>query len=159
MYDGDSFFTLGIGGQIGLAVLTLVLTVLMVILTHRVAIMIRWKVWAVVSALSLFWLFVWLSPQVYYLYYLMIFSGLPWQIVVAWPPPPGESLVDLILFRGEGTLSAHGKGALFWLMSATAFMAGVAGQDDGGQDDGPEPGEHAGEQPGAPHDGPHDGPR
>ena len=129
MYDGDSFFTLSIAGQIGLVVLTIILSILMIMLTHRVALMIRWKVWAVVSALTLFWLFVWLSPQVYYLYYQMIFTGLPWQAVVSWPPPAGESLVDLILFRGEGTLSNHGKGALFWIMAATAFMAGVDGED------------------------------
>lgn len=129
MYDGDSFFTLGIGGQIGLALLTIVMSILMIMFTHRVATMIRWKVWAVVSALTLFWLFIWLSPQVYYLYYQMILAGLPWQIVVSWPPPAGESLVDLILFRGDGTLSNHGKGVLFWIMAATAFMAGVDGED------------------------------
>ncbi|MGB0410285.1 MAG: hypothetical protein ACPGFA_01750 [Pikeienuella sp.] len=130
MYDGDSFFTLGIGGQIGLVIVTIILSIATIMLTHRVAIMIRWKVWAVVSALTLFWLFVWLSPQVYYLYYQMIFTGLPWQVVVSWPPPAGETLVDMILFRGEATLSNHGKGALFWIMAATAFMAGVDGEDE-----------------------------
>ena len=130
MYDGDSFFTLGTGGQIGLVIVTIVLSILMIALTHRVAVMIRWKVWAVVSALTLFWLFVWLSPQAYYLYYLLIIPDLPFQLVVSWPPPAGESLVDLILFRGDSTLSNHGKGALFWVMSATAFMAGVEGEDD-----------------------------
>ena len=130
MYGGDSFFTLGTGGQVGLALLTITLSVLMIMLTHRVAVMFRWKVWAVVSALTLFWLFVWLSPQVYYLYYQMIFTGLPWQIVVAWPPPAGESLVDLILFRGDANLSDHGKGVLFWVMAATAFMAGISGEDE-----------------------------
>lgn len=130
MYDGDSFFTLGIGGQTGLVVLTIVLSVLMIMLTHRVAIIFRWKVWAVVSALTLFWLFVWLSPQVYYVYCQMVLGDLPWRIVVAWPPPAGESLVDLILFRGEGTLANHGRGALFWAMAATAFMAGVADEDE-----------------------------
>lgn len=132
MYDGDSFFTLGLGGQIGLVILTIVLSILTIMLTHRVATMIRWKVWAVVSALTLFWLFIWLSPQVYYFYYLMIIPDLPWQIVVNWPPPQGESLVDLILFRGDGTLSNHGKGVLFWVMAATAFMAGVEGEDPEG---------------------------
>lgn len=130
MYDGDSFFTLGLGGQTGLVILTIVLSILTIMLTHRIATMIRWKVWAVVSALTLFWLFIWLSPQVYYLYYLMIFTDLPWQTVVSWPPPAGETLVDLFLFRGDGNLSNHGKGILFWVMAATAFMAGVEGDDD-----------------------------
>lgn len=129
MYDGDSFFTLGIGGQVGLVLLTVVLSVLIIMLTHRVAVMIRWKVWAVVSALTLFWLFVWLSPQVYYFYYLLIIPGLPFQAVVGLPPPAGETLVDLILFRGDATLSSHGKGALFWIMAATAFMAGIEAED------------------------------
>ena len=67
--------------------------------------------------------FVWLSPQVYYVYYLMIFDGLPWQIVVRTPPGPG-ALVRLLAFQDKASLSAHGQAALGWAMLAAALWRG-----------------------------------
>lgn len=118
MYERDSFFTLSVGGQIGLAVLSLGLSVLML-----------WAVWRgtqamprlsrIGSAYLAFWLFVWLSPQVYYQYYRLIFEGLPAQWITGWPEL-GEA-ARLLTFTGPATLSAHGQGVLGWALLAVAF--------------------------------------
>ena len=110
MYAQDSFFTLSVLGQIGLAVLSLCLAV--------------GVLWAVVAfpggrarravfAAILFWLFVWLSPQIFYSYYRMIIPGLPVQSVIQYPPTPSHTL-RLISFGGDTSLSAHSQGLLFW---------------------------------------------
>lgn len=125
MYQGDGFFTLGFGAQAGLVVIALALGVLMIVATHQAARAIRLRVWAVVSALALFWGFVWLSPQVFYAYFLLVIDDLPAQWVVGWPPPSGPALTDLILFSGPAMIGDHARGLLFWLMAATAFMASV----------------------------------
>jgi hypothetical protein len=104
-YTEDSFHTLTGMEQLGLVGLTLVLSIGLLALGGRL----RGVVWAFI----LFWGFVWLSPQVYYLYYQVIFDGLPWQIVVKTPPGPGR-ILNLLTFQGAGTLSDHGKGVLGW---------------------------------------------
>ena len=120
-YDGDSFYTLSNGGQIGLTLLSLVLAIatlvaagslfrlvpnrgLPALLAARIGV-----------AIFVMWLFVWLSPQVYYLYYQTIFDGLPWQIVVQ-NPPEFHTILQQITFSGPATLSDHSKGALIWLL-------------------------------------------
>lgn len=119
MYTEDSFFTLGTGGQIGLAVLSALLMIAMVALTWRLGRFMP-RAARVVLALTLFWAFVWLSPQIYYLYYQAIIPGLPWQIVVR-DPPTLEDIARLLSFTAEQTLSAHGRGGLGWFMLATAL--------------------------------------
>ncbi len=61
------------------------------------------------------WAFVWLSPQVYDLYYQAIFEGLPWQTVVQ-NPPEFHVIFSHISFSGPASLSGHAKGALGWLL-------------------------------------------
>ena len=99
MYESDSFFTLSVGGQIGLALLSLWLSVLVL-----------WALWRGTRGLPRlsrlgaaylgFWLFVWLSPQVYYQYYRLIFDGLPVQWG-RWTPGAwrGDAAVDLYRAR------------------------------------------------------------
>jgi vacuolar-type H+-ATPase subunit I/STV1 len=112
-YDGDSFFTLSTAGQIGLAALSVAL------FAGALAVVWRWpRIW---MALLVFWLFLWLSPQVYYLYYQMIFDDLPWQIVVKTPPGPGK-IAQLLFFFDRPTLSAHSKGVLGWALIAMAVV-------------------------------------
>ncbi len=113
-YPGDSFLTLGTGGRIGLALLSLALWAAIVALCARV----RGRL-ALPVAVAVFWAFLWLSPQVYYLYYLTIFEGLPWQVVVGAPPGPGR-LLRLLTFMAEPTLSAHGKAVLGWSLIVLA---------------------------------------
>ncbi len=107
-YEGDSFFTLTGPEQVGLALLSLSLWAAMLALCAWPRLR-RWL--AVLRAVGLFWAFVWLSPQVYYLYYLTIFDGLPWQVVVH-RPPGVEHLLGLLTFTGEASLSRHGQGVL-----------------------------------------------
>ena len=120
MYDGDSFFTLGVGGQVGLVLVSLVfaaatLGITRLITFHRPYIL-RPFVWAV-----LFITYVWVSPQGYYTYYRMIFDGLPAQSVIGVLPRP-EELLGYMTFTGRATLSAHGIGVLGWLMLGVALL-------------------------------------
>ena len=81
MYSEDSFFTLTPMGQFGLVTVSfgLLLGVLALaswgVKGRRLSIRIT-------TALAIYWLFVWLSPQIYYAYYRMIIDGLPQQWVI-----------------------------------------------------------------------------
>jgi hypothetical protein len=118
MYQSDSFFSLSGGGQAGLAALSLALSVLVLLGTARLmrgrGLGVRLGIAVVVFAL-----FVWLSPQVYYTYYRMIFDDLPAQWVIGWPPL--KTAFAYASFTGPANLSAHGQGALFWLLIALAL--------------------------------------
>ena len=114
MYDGDSFFTLSALGQLGLALLSLFLGALTL-----------WLAWLLGSgqglvirlciAAFILILFVWLSPQIYYTYYMMLFDGLPIQSVIKSPPSP-LALMKVLAFADRPTLSAHSKGLLGWTL-------------------------------------------
>ena len=122
MYSGDSFFTLSPWGQVGLALLSGVLTIAMVWLTWRLA-KGRRLVWRLILWAIGFVGFVWLSPQIYYLYYWVLIDGLPMQAVIA-KLPEVERLLDVILLR-KHTLSIHGQAALCLLMLAAALVGGL----------------------------------
>lgn len=132
MYPDDSFFTLSVGGQIGLVALSTSLAVFTLFLFWRIA---RGRHLAVRLGLAFayFFLFVWLSPQVYYFYYLTLFDGLPFQSVVKAPPGP-ITLLDLLTFQDRATLSAHSKGILGWMLivigSLTRGVQGSGSADD-----------------------------
>lgn len=114
MYSNDTFFHLTLLGQIGLALLSLGLACAtlwcFLKISSRFGLFVK-----VLLAFVFLWLFVWLSPQVYYLYYLQLFDGLPMQIVIHAPPTPVE-ILRTITFTTNANLSAHSKGILFWLM-------------------------------------------
>ena len=118
MYDGDSFFTLGVAGQIGLLIVSLLMAAAALgitrLMTFHRPLILRPFIWAV-----LFISFIWLSPQGYYTYYRLIFDGLPAQSVIQAPPPP-EEILALLTFTGPVTLSAHSVGVLGWLMFVVA---------------------------------------
>ena len=112
MYNQDSFFTLTTLGQIGLLSLS---ALMFVLLTGSMA---RFCAdWWVKLAVALggFFLFVWLSPQIYYTYYLLVFEGLPVQNVVGKPPTISD-VFRLMAFSSQNNLSAHGQGLLAWSM-------------------------------------------
>ena len=122
MYDGDSFFTLTPGGQTGLVLLSGLLVLLMGWLVWRLARQ-RRLVWRVaIWALAVVG-FEWLSPQIYYFYYLALFDGLPVQVVIG-PWPDLAAVGEVLLFR-EATLSGHGRAALALLLLAVALAAGL----------------------------------
>ncbi len=120
MYQDDSFYTLSQAGQIGLVGLSLVLTAILLLLAWRMMgsrpLSVR-----IAIAIILFLAFVWLSPQIYYTYYLFLFDGLPLQIVIL-PPPGPQYLADLVFFQDRTTLSAHSKGILGWLLLLVALL-------------------------------------
>jgi hypothetical protein len=120
MYSHDSFFDLSALGQVGLATLSLVLSVLMVLASRRVLAPYG-SLTRIAGALVMFWLFVWMSPQVYYMYYRMIIPDLPLQWVI-WPPRgPGQAL-QMLFFQYRANLSAHGQGILGWCLIAAPFV-------------------------------------
>ena len=120
MYQSDSFFTLSIPGQIGLACLTLVLSVAAMLLVLKLTWHRAWW-WRVLIAGGLFLGFLWLSPQIYYTYYRAIIPGLPLQVVISTWPDPIEAL-RLLMFSDGSNLSAHGRGVLGWAMLITSAL-------------------------------------
>lgn len=120
MYAGDSFFTLDAVGQAGLVALSAVLAWICLVLVWR------WRpdaglVFRCLLALVLFYLFVWLTPQVYYLYYVALLENLPFQNVVQEPPSPTD-VGKLLAFRDKPSLSAHAKGLLGWTLILAALL-------------------------------------
>jgi len=114
MYDGDSFYTLTWIGRIGLVILSVTMTLAVLWLATSLMKRVAWPV-RLTIALVLFFAWVWLSPQVYYTYYMTLFEGLPWQIVVKDPPGVGH-LLGMLSFTGAANLSAHSQGVLGWLL-------------------------------------------
>jgi len=126
MYERDTFFNLSIPGQIGLAALSLALALVMIWLTFTVLkkiprINLLFDALIALSlAVSAFWLFVWLSPQIYYTYYHLLFDDLPRQIVVK-TPPTLETLANLLFFQNRVALSHHATGILGWALILIAL--------------------------------------
>ncbi|MEM7596848.1 MAG: hypothetical protein AAF382_04065 [Pseudomonadota bacterium] len=121
MYDQDSFFDLTPLGQLGLACLSAVLFAAMTYAAWR---LLRARpVWLrPLGALILFYGFVWISPQVYYQYFHLLFEFLPDQWVIFPPPNPLDALT-LLTFSGPPSLSAHGQGVLGWVMIAVPWLS------------------------------------
>ena len=127
--------TLTAAGRAGLALLSLVLALATMALSARAdrALYRRRKpettlahaglfLLALALNLGLFALFVWLSPQVFYLYYQILFSDLPWQWVVR-PLPPVETLPRLLQMPVEASLSALAQG----LLGRALLLSALAG--------------------------------
>lgn len=119
MYAEDSFFTLSLAGRFGLIVLSVVLAALCLWIVWRVRHLKR--AYRFLIALGLFWSFVWVSPQIYYLYYIQIFEGLPWQIVVKQIPTP-VFLGRVLFFSEQQNLSFHGQALLGWALLLCALL-------------------------------------
>ena len=120
MYAEDSFFTLTVPGQVGLVCVSLVLSGVILAVLWYLAKPHNWLVRLALAAV-LFYLFVWLSPQFYYLYYIFLLEGLPWQLVIG-PPPSIADMARLLLFQDSANLSYHSRGALGWLMILVGLL-------------------------------------
>ncbi len=120
MYQQDSFFTLGNAGQAGLALLSLGLALLFIGAVLYLGRGFK-RVARILFALLLFWAFCWLSPQIYYTYYMLIFDGLPLQIVIGTAPSPLETL-RILFFLDSATLSAHGQAVMGWVGILAAIV-------------------------------------
>ncbi|MEO9575176.1 MAG: hypothetical protein ABJ263_07370 [Tateyamaria sp.] len=120
MYEGDSFYTLTVWGQVGLVIVSIAFALAALTITRIMTVLrpllLRPPIWFV-----LFICFVWASPQGYYAYYRLVIDGLPAQSVIDAPPRP-EVLVALLTFRGPATLSAHSVGLLGWAMLVVALL-------------------------------------
>lgn len=127
MYAGDSFFTLSAAGQTGLALLSATLALLALWICWRVSHRRPVPVRLVLAAL-VFAGFVWLTPQIYYAYYLSLFEDLHFQLVIGWPPSPVE-LLSTLFFQERFNLSYHARGLLGWALLAVALFAHGAAED------------------------------
>ena len=114
MYSEDSFYTLSTYGRLAVVAVSLGMFAALLVLGYVLA-KARKGVVRIAIGMFLFWIFVWLSPQVYYTLYQFLFEGLPRQWVVGNPPMP-DKLARLIIFSDRQTLSAHGQGVLFWAL-------------------------------------------
>ena len=118
-YEGDSFYTLDALEQTGLLALTILLSGLFLVfgaiksrfLYNYPYSKIVIPIIDLVVTSGLFYLFIWLSPQVYYSYYLIIFDDLPLQIVIKDGPSLAE-LGNLLSMTDRPFLSQHGQGLL-----------------------------------------------
>ena len=73
------------------------------------------------GALILFYGFVWISPQVYYQYFHLLFEFLPDQCVI-FPPPSPVRAFEYLTFTGPQSLSGHGQGVLGWTLQIMPFL-------------------------------------
>lgn len=120
MYENDSFLTLSIAERIGLLCVTLVLSAFLI-----------WLFWLTIKRLNIWirpmlalvflYVFIWLSPQIYYLYYLVIFDFLDFKNVIH-PPFNPLTLLNLLTFTESGKLADHGKGVLGWILIILSFL-------------------------------------
>lgn len=112
MYEGDSFFSLTMAARFALTLVSMGLAALtgaaFIKLTCRMSRPAR-----LLLAPVFLWVFVWFSPQVFYLYYMMVFDHLPLQNVVQAPPGPSQ-IMHLLGFSGKAALSHHATGLLGW---------------------------------------------
>ncbi len=127
MYNQDTFFQLSLLGQIGLTTLSLVLAIAVFFLTFVIFRKIRHYslgidlIIRLGFAITFFWIFLWLSPQIYYLYFQLIIDNLPWQIVISTPLSPND-LSRFLLFQNTNSLAHHSRAALGWSMILYAII-------------------------------------
>jgi len=118
-YGNDTFFHLSAWGGAGLIVLSAMLAAGVVAFYFRVHTKLKTG-GKITLAFVLTYLFVWLSPQIYYLYFATMTHDLPLQSIIGLPPSPTD-IVWLVLFRQEPTLANHAQALLFWFMLTLAF--------------------------------------
>ncbi|MEL7389083.1 MAG: hypothetical protein AAFN76_04815 [Pseudomonadota bacterium] len=120
MYNQDSLFDLSLWGRFGVLCISGTLFAFWLYAARRL--LSDRPVWMrLFGAFVLFWLFVWLSPQAYYMFYRLIIPDLPLQWVI-WPPEGLLETLRLLVFQGPATLSAHGKGLLGWALLVIPFL-------------------------------------
>lgn len=122
MYADDSFNTLTTIQQIGLTTVSLLLCVVCIFFCYQFT-KNKALLTGLLISIGIFFLFVWLSPQAYYTYYLMIFDNLPLQIVIKQPPSPW-TLTQLLTFQSKVSLSDHSQAILGWVLIIIALLKG-----------------------------------
>lgn len=128
MYDQDTFFQLTLLARTGLVLLSLIMAFALIMLILLVCkklprLNVLFGVFSHVSIAILFlWLFLWLSPQIYYFYYQVIIGDLPWQNVISTPPSLGD-LAHMLSFQSPNSLSHLAKAALGWVLMFVAAIS------------------------------------
>ncbi|MEL6642198.1 MAG: hypothetical protein AAFP98_12975 [Pseudomonadota bacterium] len=122
-YPGDSFWTLGWGGRVGvLAISTIGITLIFLFLAWKTRIILRmtrqatgmaWMIIDVVLGLMFFAVVFSASPQVFYSFYRLIIPGLPQQWVIDGPINI-ERLGQIVTLAIDGHLADHLAGLAFW---------------------------------------------
>lgn len=120
MYDGDSFFSLTMAARFGLVLLSMALAALTAVAFIKITCRLAWPVRLLLAPVFL-GVFVWLSPQVFYLYYMALFDHLPLHNVVQSPPWPSQ-IMRLLSFTGKAALSQHATGLLGWGLVVLAVL-------------------------------------
>jgi len=121
LYQNDSFYSLSTFGQLGLVFLSLLLCLGLMWVLCRLS-RGRSVMVSVLLSLVLFYLFVWLSPQIYYSYYWLIMENLPVQNVIK-RPPSFYKIADFMFFQGRATYSNHAKGLMNLAMISLAVWS------------------------------------
>lgn len=116
--SGDSFFTLAPLAGAGLIALSLALAALALGAVARIARGRRIAIRAA-TALAALWLWDWLTPQIYYLYYVPLFDLAAQWVIGA--PPGLLRLGELLTFTARGYSGDWARGALGWALLALAL--------------------------------------
>lgn len=118
IYAGDSLFTLNAPSAVLLVGMALTMAVLALWLVRFLA---RRQIWParLMIALVAIYLYEWLSPQVFYEYYRLLFPDLPAQWAAR--PPGPFALGRLMTFTDQANLSFHSRGVLAWLFILVAL--------------------------------------
>jgi len=126
MYDQDTFFQLSKLGQAGLTLLSFLLALILAHLSRvifrkipgiNLAVDLTLRLFTVIG---IFWLFLWLSPQIYYIYYQFLIDSLPWQNIIS-TPPTARDLSCILLLQNTNSLAQHSKAVLGWFLILLAI--------------------------------------
>lgn len=115
VFEGDTYFVLVHGGEAALAALSGFLVFLAVAAVRLARRHVELRAAASGVGFFLWWLFVWLTPQAYYLLYMALVDGLGFALIIGWPPWPAR-LFELLTFQGRASSIDPGLGALGWAM-------------------------------------------
>jgi len=110
LYVNDSFSTLTTIQQVGLLLVSVVLLGLTLWGAHYAMKDKNLGLRLVIAAL-IFFCFLWLSPQIYYAYYQILWPDLPWQMIIK-DPPSLSYMFELVTFSGRSTTSWHARGVV-----------------------------------------------
>lgn len=126
-YPGDSIYTLSTTAGLGLAAISTTLLVLILLLSWFCTT--KWIIASQGKSLSTkstyFVLDLWttgavyllmlvLAPQVFYIYYLWVFAGLPVQWVIS--PMTWDTFVTVVTVPSGGSMAEHSAGIALWVL-------------------------------------------
>lgn len=115
MFEGDTYFIHVAGAEVALAVFSGLLVFLAIAAVRLARRRVELAAAAPAIGIVFWWLFLWLTPQLYYLLYVALSDALAFDLIIGWPPGPGR-MMELLGFRGEASLTDFAVGVLGWAM-------------------------------------------